>query len=702
MPPRGNPDPTPSASPGSGSPKRRSALLALAVVTLGAGGVFLANRPPASGPGGAAEIAAQTQELATNLGELQSLRGQIEEIEAKTRAAFTEYARNSASRASGELPKLQRELSQAQTEVAAILEASTADLDRFVAMRSNASFDRLAAAHDLVDKRLTEIGKLQEQVLGILSLCAGSQAAAETQQAAAEAQGRIADALKQLEEARGIARGSRQRTAEEHQYEHFTYHLARAERRIAEKPGELSELGQRQEAIAGMISDLERAITTGSPEDRPRLESQLAVLRTESDSVTDKIKSAEKQLADARKNLEKLEARVAEVEATLTKQPQPATEADRNLSTLQAALVESQRAAAKLQAAAVAASPHGTIQALPEAELLAALGDKEKAGTASAASAGLPQAMDEGAAIATAFHRVRAMELAMERGIPLKAAFAMTGLAQASRGTASKGPELEQACAQTRAMLVSSRAMLAQAQGGDRTVSAPEEAGSTERIKDLTGRPGPEILLPGGPGGPPLLPEPGKLPALSAHAGALPAGLGPARPWVFVDHWQVLGPFDNPRRENIESRFPPETVVDPEGVYSGKNGVPLRWETCASTTPNTLPPFRAYNEAHRIDGLTDETSYLFNLQYTVYYACAEVSLEKEADLWLAIGSDDYSKIWVNDRLVWSGGKGSKPWRADEGYRKVPFRAGLNRILYRVENGNDRTEFSLLLGSAAGQ
>lgn len=693
MPPRGNSDPAASASPGPGTPGRRAALLVLGIVALAGGGTFVAHRSATSGPGSAADIAARTQELTANLAELRSLRSQIEELETQTRERFLNYAGDGARSAESKLAELHGEISRAQAEVATAVATSSTDLDRFVAMRSNASFDRLAAAHDLIGKRLARIGELQEQVHGVLSLCADSHAAIGAQQGATEAQSRVTQALKKLEEARGTARGSRQRNAEEQQYEHFTYHLARAERRIAEKPGELSALGQRQEALDRMISGMERAIANGSPEDRPRLESQLAVLRAESDAVKEKIKSAGKQLADAQKNLEKLQGRVAEIEALLTKQPQPATEADRIFSSMQAALAASHQEAAKFQETAASASTRATIQALPEAQLLAALG--KGSSTAPTTSTGLPeahaQALREEAATAAAFHRLRAMELAMERRIPLETAFAMTSVPAAMRNTAQA---LDQSCAHTSAMLRSSRAMLAQA----RSEGAAGDPASGERIKDLTGRPAPEILLPGGPGGPPAMPEPGKIPALSANQSPLPAGLGPARPWVFVDRWQVLGPFDNPRRENIDSRFPPETVVDPEAVYPGKNGVPIHWESCESAVPNTLPPFRAYNLAHPIEGLTTETSYLFNLQYTVYYACAEVRLEKEADLWLAIGSDDHSKIWLNDRLVWAGGKGSKPWRADEGYRKVTFRAGLNRILYRVENGNDRTEFSLLLGA----
>ena len=63
---------------------------------------------------------------------------------------------------------------------------------------------------------------------------------------------------------------------------------------------------------------------------------------------------------------------------------------------------------------------------------------------------------------------------------------------------------------------------------------------------------------------------------------------------------------------------------------------------------------------------------------------------------MAIGSDDFSKVWIEDQLVWSSGKSLKAWKLNEGLRKVHFKAGINRVLYRVENGNDKTEFSLVV------
>jgi len=65
-------------------------------------------------------------------------------------------------------------------------------------------------------------------------------------------------------------------------------------------------------------------------------------------------------------------------------------------------------------------------------------------------------------------------------------------------------------------------------------------------------------------------------------------------------------------------------------------------------------------------------------------------------MWIAVGSDDFSKLWINDLLVWSSGQVQKSWKANEGYRRVHFKKGLNRILYRVENGHHSCQFSLML------
>ncbi|MSU57427.1 MAG: hypothetical protein EXS35_04480 [Pedosphaera sp.] len=120
-----------------------------------------------------------------------------------------------------------------------------------------------------------------------------------------------------------------------------------------------------------------------------------------------------------------------------------------------------------------------------------------------------------------------------------------------------------------------------------------------------------------------------------------------------------------------------------DAVYEGKSGSKLRWEFHQAAEPKIVPPFLAFTAARK-----------GGLEYIIYYACTELRFDDDCDLWVAIGSDDFSMVWVNDQLIWASGKQQKKWRVDEGFRKVHFQRGVNRIFYRVENGHGQTEFSL--------
>lgn len=173
---------------------------------------------------------------------------------------------------------------------------------------------------------------------------------------------------------------------------------------------------------------------------------------------------------------------------------------------------------------------------------------------------------------------------------------------------------------------------------------------------------------------------------IAAMPGRTVAARGESARWMFVDSWYILGPFDNPGRANIEKQFAPETIVDRSAIYDGKGGSQLRWEFHQAHEAKVVPPFRGYNAAGKRD-----------LQYIIYYAATELFFEEACDLWVAIGSDDFSKVWINDQLIWASGKKTKSWRVDEGMRKVHFEKGVNRVLYRVENAHGQTEFSFVVG-----
>ncbi|TVR51686.1 MAG: hypothetical protein EA425_06610 [Puniceicoccaceae bacterium] len=143
--------------------------------------------------------------------------------------------------------------------------------------------------------------------------------------------------------------------------------------------------------------------------------------------------------------------------------------------------------------------------------------------------------------------------------------------------------------------------------------------------------------------------------------------------WLFLESWHTIGPFPNPGRANLNRRFPPETVVDLDAVYTGKNGRPVRWRFLQSQEPRVIP-------------YDDE-------EYAIYYAYTEVWFDEARELWVALGSDDKGDVWLNGLPIWISDEHLKGWQPFEGFRKVRFERGINRILYRVENGWREVAFS---------
>jgi len=165
-------------------------------------------------------------------------------------------------------------------------------------------------------------------------------------------------------------------------------------------------------------------------------------------------------------------------------------------------------------------------------------------------------------------------------------------------------------------------------------------------------------------------------------AAANTASDAPGAEWVYVDSWYILGPFPNEGRRNIHRRFPPETVVDLDAKYIGRGGRPIEWRYYKSPEPVVVPPQQE--------------------EYAIFYAYTELRFEQATDMWIAVGSDDRSDIWINGQKVWASVDRHKGWNPGEGYRKVHFQRGRNEVLYRIENGHMNMGFSLVMHTGRSQ
>jgi hypothetical protein len=150
----------------------------------------------------------------------------------------------------------------------------------------------------------------------------------------------------------------------------------------------------------------------------------------------------------------------------------------------------------------------------------------------------------------------------------------------------------------------------------------------------------------------------------------------PRDEWIFISDWYVLSRFDNAGRANLEKVYPPESIIDLNAQYLSEDGQTLRWEY-----ESYLPPMVA--------------PYAWE-SWKIYYFYTELLFEEETEAWVAIGSDDRSDLWINDLPVWHSANRHKGWYPAEGFRKVVFNAGRNKVLLRLENGQASLGFSLFL------
>lgn len=143
--------------------------------------------------------------------------------------------------------------------------------------------------------------------------------------------------------------------------------------------------------------------------------------------------------------------------------------------------------------------------------------------------------------------------------------------------------------------------------------------------------------------------------------------------------WQISGPFhQDQRRSGFETDYGPEGVetIDYAATYEDDFGRRLGWRTMR------MADFRL-----------DFRSALTTEPDVLAYAATQVWAPREIDVYLLTGTDDGVRIWVNGQLVHE----KRDWRAvkvDEDVVQVRLRAGWNRVLVKVDQGEGEWGFAL--------
>ncbi|MFZ4765396.1 MAG: hypothetical protein ACOYMN_10620 [Roseimicrobium sp.] len=148
----------------------------------------------------------------------------------------------------------------------------------------------------------------------------------------------------------------------------------------------------------------------------------------------------------------------------------------------------------------------------------------------------------------------------------------------------------------------------------------------------------------------------------------------------FLMKWQVIGPFDNTKREGFDTVFAPEKEIKLDASYEGKpddQGKPriVKWQ-----------PYETKHE----QGKLDFNKPLGMLKQTTAYAYTTFNSETERDAELRLGCKNGWKVWLNGKLLFSRDEYHRGAQMDQYKLKCRLKKGANAILVKCCQ-NEQTE-----------
>lgn len=129
--------------------------------------------------------------------------------------------------------------------------------------------------------------------------------------------------------------------------------------------------------------------------------------------------------------------------------------------------------------------------------------------------------------------------------------------------------------------------------------------------------------------------------------------------------WWVIFPFDNIDETGFDTVYPPETEIDFDKEYIGKDGRKIGW-------------YKTNRRGENVFSNVPEDD-------VTGYALTYLESDRDQNYLLSLGSDDTIKIWVNDQLVFSKYV-HRPLRRGDDVIQLPVSKGRNKILVKVTNG----------------
>jgi tetratricopeptide (TPR) repeat protein len=152
-----------------------------------------------------------------------------------------------------------------------------------------------------------------------------------------------------------------------------------------------------------------------------------------------------------------------------------------------------------------------------------------------------------------------------------------------------------------------------------------------------------------------------------------------------IRQWWAIGPFSNISGSGFDKAYPPETGIELNKVYPGKNGDKVRW------FPLNLPVPAAWIFINNHVPAAN----------AIIYFSSQVESPVEQKVNLAFGASGSFKVFVNDKLVLAE-RIFRNTGADVFTQAVSLRKGPNRILVKLGNEERYSNFLLRFSDTNGK
>lgn len=150
-----------------------------------------------------------------------------------------------------------------------------------------------------------------------------------------------------------------------------------------------------------------------------------------------------------------------------------------------------------------------------------------------------------------------------------------------------------------------------------------------------------------------------------------------------INEWLVIGPFDNVGGSGFYKVFPPEEEIDLNKVYTGKNGMEVKWFPTKSTF-----------------GIVKLGNLLYPTDSVTAYALTYIYSPSDRDVFIRSGSTGALTIWLNDTKILSQDIYRNIY-IDQDIVKVRLNKGWNKLLVKVCEDNNLWQFILRVTDERG-